>query len=372
MKVGIDARGAVWYRGTGIGTYTYQLLHHLKQRPEKDSYRLFWPGEEYVSLDISSRKDFSEVEGEEHYWEQTYLPKAIAKEKLDLYHVPQNGIGLPQVKKCKQVVTIHDLIPYVYPETTGKKYLQTFLNDMPHIVESCDRIITVSQCSKKDITNIFGYPADKIDVIPEAPEPFYRLMSKEVARKKLAEKYGIAGNFVLYVGGFGPRKNVRGLLVAFSLAQKELPAQFKLVLPGRLQKEADPTEGLVNALKLEDRVVFPGFIPPEDLPCFYRACSLFVYPSFYEGFGLPPLEAMACGAPVLCANTSSLPEVVGDGAEMINPFDTIAMAKKIYHLLLSREEAAQLSERGIKRAKEFTWARTAAQTAEVYKKICNA
>ena len=370
MKVGIDARGAIWYRGTGIGTYTYQLLHHLKQRPEKDSYRLFWPGEEYVSLDIGNRKDFCEVEGEDNYWEQSYLPKAIAKEKLDLYHVPQNGIGLPLVKKCRQVVTIHDLIPYVYPETAGKKYLQAFLNDMPRIVATCDRIITVSQCSKKDIMHIFGYPEEKIDVIAEAPEPFYRLLSKDTAKKKLAEKFGLTGEYVLYVGGFGPRKNVRGLLIAFALAQKELPLGCKLVLPGKFSKDADPAEGLISALKLEDKVVFPGFVAPEELPCFYRAASLFVYPSFYEGFGLPPLEAMACGTPVLCSNTSSLPEVVGDGAALINPFDTVAIAEKIHYLLANREAAAALAERGIKRAKQFTWARTAAHTAEVYRKCC--
>ena len=366
MLVGIDGRGAVWYRGTGIGTYTYQLLKHLKEREERDRYRIFWPGEEYLSLNISDQEDFRQVEAKENYWEEVFLPKAIAREAIDLYHVPQNGIGLPREKKCQQVVTIHDLIPYVYPETVGRKYLQNFLEEMPRIMEKSDHIITVSECSKRDIQYIFDYPAEQISVIPEAPEPMYRMLSMAAAKDFLKLKYGITGDYILYLGGFGPRKNVRGLILAFALARKEMKSSTKLVLPGRWQKESDPLEHMLSALNISDQVILPGYVAVDHLPYFYRAAKLFVYPSFYEGFGLPPLEAMACGTPVIAANTSSLPEVVGDGASLINPFDTVAMAGEIYRLLNDEEKRCELAEKGRQQVKKYTWAKTAAATARIY------
>ncbi len=369
MLVGIDGRGAVWYRGTGIGTYTYQLLKHLKEREEGQTYRIFWPGEEYLSLNISDQEDFRQVEAKENYWEEVFLPKAIGREAIDIYHVPQNGIGLPREKKCLQVVTIHDLIPYVYPETVGRKYLQNFLEEMPRIMESSDHIITVSECSKRDIQYIFDYPAEKISVIPEAPEPMYRMLSLDAAKDFLRQKYGISGNFILYLGGFGPRKNVRGLIVAFALALKEMKEPCRLVLPGRWQKESDPLEHMLHALNIADKVILPGYVAVDHLPYFYRAAQLFVYPSFYEGFGLPPLEAMACGTPVIASNTSSIPEVVGDGACLVNPFDTVSMAEHIYRLLNDEEARLELAEKGRQQVKKYSWAKTAAYTARVYEKM---
>ncbi len=368
MKVGIDARGAIWYRGTGIGTYTYQLLHHLKQGPDRNNYRLFYPGEEYAGLDFGIREDFVPVEENPEYWESYFLPKILKNEHIELYHVPQNGIGLPTQKVCPQVVTIHDLIPYVYPETVGKKYLQVFLQQMPGVMASCDAVITVSEHSKKDIVDIFHYPADKIHVIYEAPEPVYQLLPKADCMAALRE-YGIDKKYILYVGGFGPRKNVRGLLVAFAKVCRELPGDYLLICPGNWQRDGNSSDDLIEALGLKERVIFPGYVPVNHLPWFYRGAELFVYPSFYEGFGLPVLEAMACGAPVVASATSSVPEVAGDAALLVDPHDTKNLSQAIYAVLTDPALAADLSARGLSRAAAFSWQKTAAETVRVYRNI---
>ncbi|MGI6711967.1 MAG: glycosyltransferase family 4 protein [Bacillota bacterium] len=369
MMIGIDARGAIWYRGTGIGTYTFQLINHLKRRTEADQYRLFWPGEEYVGLDIYDEEKLRQIESGSNYWEEYYLPGQLEKEKIDIYHVPQNGIGLPGVKKCKEVVTIHDLIPYIYPETVGKGYLKTFLSEMPKIIDRADRVITVSHCSKKDIEYIFKYPGDRIDVIYEAPEPIYQPRDEKACRQFLADQYGISQDFILYVGGFSPRKNVKALLTAYAYIQDDLRKPCLLVLPGRRQKEFDQIDIMINALDLKRKVVFPGFVPVRHLPYFYQCAQLFVYPSFYEGFGLPPLEAMACGTPTLAADTSSIPEVVGQSAILFNPFNALDLAEKILYVLSHWEVRDELRKKGLNQARKFSWSQNAAETVKVYQKI---
>lgn len=369
MKVGIDARGAIWYRGTGIGTYTYQLLYNLKKRSDRDNYRPFWPGEEYTGLDITNEEEYSKVETSNEYWEEFYLPKVIAGEKIDIYHVPQNGIGLPKTKKCRQVVTVHDLIPYIYPETVGKGYLKTFLTEMPRVMEESDRIISVSEWSKRDIERIFGYPGEKIDVIFEAPEQVYRPLDKSVCRKFLAEKYGINGDYLLYVGGFSSRKNIKVLIAAFGKILKEVNKPLYLVLPGRRQKEQDYLDALISTFNLTEQVIFPGFVPVNHLPYFYSGAEIFVYPSYYEGFGLPPLEAMACGTPTIAADASSIPEVVGDGALLFDPNDSLALTQCIYSLLTDGDKLKALGKRGLEHAGKFSWEKTARETVKVYEKM---
>ncbi|ATW27013.1 glycosyltransferase family 4 protein [Candidatus Formimonas warabiya] len=369
MKVGIDARGAIWYRGTGIGTYSFQLLYHLKQRPEGANYRFFWPGEEFADLDLNNREEFVKIETSTQYWEEHFLPGKLEKENIDIYHVPQNGIGIPLVKKCLQVVTIHDLIPYIYPETVGKGYLKTFLTEMPRIMEQVDRIITVSQWSKKDIEQIFGFPGEKIDVIFEAPEPVYQPLDQSWCRNFLARHYGIGSDYILYVGGFSPRKNLKALLMAFAKILGEVDFPCFLVLPGRRQKEQDYLDALISALDLNDKVIFPGFVPVDHLPYFYRAARLFVYPSYYEGFGLPPLEAMACGTPTLAAKASSIPEVLEDGAILFDPFDNRDLMEKMFLVLTDPDLAEKLGQKGLKHTAKFSWVKVAEETAQVYDKM---
>ncbi len=371
MKVGIDARAAIWYRGTGIGTYTYQLirsLHELKE-PSID-YRYFWPGDEYKALDISNDKVFNSIEkSKEKFWEEVHIPACLTDEKIDIYHVPQNGIGLPLSKQCPFVVTIHDLIPYVYPETVGRGYLKVFLAQMLEIVEKADKIITVSKWSKRDLMHILNVPAEKISVTYEAPEPIYQPINKQLAKKFVAENYGLQKDYILYIGGFSPRKNVKGLINAFRDILPDLKRDVQLVLVGKQARDFNELVLLIEALGLQDKIIWTGFAPVDDLPYIYNASEAFVYPSMYEGFGLPALEAMACGTPTITANTSSIPEVVGKSALLFNPFDSSQLAEALYNVLTNQELCQSLSQKGLKRAKKFSWRKTALGTLTVYQEI---
>ncbi|HEX3032582.1 MAG TPA: glycosyltransferase family 1 protein [Bacillota bacterium] len=371
MKVGIDARAAIWYRGTGIGTYTYQLMRSLAGlRPPEFDFRFFWPGDEYKDLDINDEKVFNSIEkSKDKFWEEVHIPARLSNEKIDLYHVPQNGIGLPQPKACKTVVTIHDLIPYVYPETVGRGYLKVFLAQMPDIVAQADKIITVSHWSKKDIHRILEVPEEKIAVTYEAPEPIYRPIPKAEARDLAKTKYGLSKPYILYIGGFSPRKNVKGLISAFKQILPDLQEDIQLALVGRQAREFNELQVLIEALNLVDKVVWTGFAPVEDLPHLYSGARAFVYPSVYEGFGLPPLEAMACGTPTICSNTSSLPEVTGNACLTCSPYDVSELAEALYQVLTKPELRLELREKGLIRAAEFTWQSTAEETLKVYREF---
>lgn len=362
MKIAIDGRGAILYRGTGIGTYTWQLLRNLSSQ----DIRIFLPGEELQ--DISFDADIMELDSKLS-WERDFLPHAISREKIDLYHVPQNGLGLPGEKRCLETVTIHDMIPYMFPETVGRGYLKEFLHKMPYIMDSADGIITVSQASKKDIIDLFNYPQEKIKVIYEAAEPIYKPMPKETAKEYLQENYGIKGNYFLYVGGYGVRKNVKALILGYHLLKRESNIGWKLVLPGKASGEFERLSTLIEALSLEDDVVFPGYIPVEDMPYFYAAAGVMVYPSLYEGFGLPPLEAMAMGVPVIASDRSSLPEVLGTAPLYFDPLDTVELAEKMYLLYNNEAKAVELSRRSLNHAAGFSWTKNSEDTLAFWHQI---
>ena len=363
--IAIDGRGALLYRGTGIGTYTWQLCSHL-EREHRDEAAILLPGREYEGFRFRAAADENT---EKDRWRRLFLPRWLREAKTALYHVPQNGIGLPETKVCRETVTIHDLIPYIYPETVGKGYLKEFLREMPRIMERCDGIITVSRRSRRDIIDLFGFPAEKIAVIYEAPEPLYHPVPKAEAKGFLKERYGIDGNFLLYVGGFGPRKNLRALITAFSLLKKEGVFRGLLVLPGRRNRETDGLDSLAEALGVREDIRFTDHVPTGELPCFYSAAEAMIYPSFYEGFGLPPLEAMACGAPVVAAKTSSLPEVLGDAALWCDPYNAVDIAEKARLLLSDGTLREELRQKGLRRAAGFSWEKATAETVTFWRSV---
>ncbi|MBR5328644.1 MAG: glycosyltransferase family 4 protein [Firmicutes bacterium] len=362
-NIAIDGRGALLYRGTGIGTYTWQLLAHLSD--EIKDLNIILPGMEYDGFCFST----AQWDEQKDILRDDFLPNYIKENHIDLYHVPQNGIGLPNKKICKETVTIHDLIPYLYPETVGRGYLRDFLREMPQIMERSDAVITVSECSARDICRIFHYPKAKIHVIHEAPEPIYRPMDKEKVATFLQQKYGICGNYILYVGGFGIRKNVKALINAFYLLRQEENIPLKLVLPGKRSRDFDALDQLTEALQIKDDVIFTDYVPVSDLPYFYNGALMMVYPSIYEGFGLPPLEAMACTTPVIAAKTSSLPEILGNNVLWFDPFDTVELAEQIRRLWVSETLRKRMAKMGKEKADSYSWQETAKQTAKVFRSI---
>lgn len=371
MKIGIDARAAKWYRGTGIGTYCYQLIHSLNKIDNHNDYLLFVP--EDCKLGIPFRDNFIikniEQNNQNNFWNEVNISNTLIDKSMDIYHVPQNGVGLPKDKTCPFVITLHDVIPCRMPETVGEQYLKIFNEKLPDIIPLCDGIITVSEYSKEDIIKAFNFPREKIYVTYLASEDIYKPYDKALSKSIIQKNYSITGDYILYIGGFSPRKNILGLLDSFSLLIPKLKKDMKLVIAGSKGKSYDLYKKRAEELHIDDKVIFPGFISMDHIPFMYNACEIFVYPSFYEGFGLPPIEAMACGVPVIASNVTSIPEIVKDSTLLVNPYDVNELCEKMYTALLDNTLRQSLITKGLKRASDLTWEHTATGTLAAYKNI---
>lgn len=371
MRIAIDARGINFYNGTGIGTYTENILKNLINIDTINNYHIFWSGNNYEFIKKENCKIIMTSKKQQRFFEDHYFPANLLTEKVDIYHMPQNGIGFSEEISCKKLITIHDLIPYIMPETVGKGYLLKFLKEMPIIIGGCDGIITVSEFSKRDILKFFPIDESKIFVTPLAADKKYTPLDKVHCRNILKDVYNLTDPFILYLGGFSERKNVASVLTAFAKIYKDLNKKYKLVILGGYKDSSQRLIKLTNELKIEPHVVFTGFVQEEHLPIFYNCCDTFVYPSFYEGFGLPPLEAMSCGTPIITSNLTSIPEVVGDGGILINPYDISEISFAIGNLLSNEKLRDELSCKALKRASEFSWQNTAQSTLKVYESIYN-
>lgn len=371
MKIAIDARGINWYKGTGIGTYTDRILTYMIKNHSENFYHIYWSGNRYDNFNKENTKIIMSSKKQHRFFEQYYFPQNLKKESIEIYHVPQNCIGISENINCKKVITIHDLIPYILPETVGKGYLSKFLKEMPKIISTADAIITVSECSKKDILKFFPIDGEKIFVTPLAADEKYRPLDKELCRNKIKSKYNINNHFILYVGGFSARKNVLTLIESFAKVHKNLDQNYDLVLIGANKDEMKGLQKFCSELTINKNIKFTGFIKNSMMPIFYNAADLFVYPSLYEGFGLPPLEAMSCGTPVITSDTSSIPEVMGDSAILVDPNDKESLMYSIEAILNENTLQKELSSKGLKRSKLFSWEKTSENTLDVYSKVLN-
>lgn len=371
MKVGIDARSATLHNGSGIGTYTKNLVFNLSHILKKD-LNIFWTGNVPKELIENNNNIFCCSGKCGGFYEQNFFPNTILENSIDLYHIPQNGIGLPLEWDINTVVTIHDLIPYVLPETVGKGYLERFLKDMPYIIEKAKGILTVSDFSKNDILRFFpNCPSEKIFVIPLASNSNFKPLSKDSCKEFIKTHYKIESPFILYLGGFSSRKNVKKLILAFNKIKKDLNTSHKLVLGGSLKDEGLKLKDLTDLLGLSNDVIFTGYLDDNILPLFYSASEAFVYPSIYEGFGLPPLEAMSCKTPVITSNCTSIPEVTSDCAILINPNNIDELAYCIKSLLNNDSLKDEYIEKGYERSLQFSWNNTSNITLKAYNSISN-
>ena len=370
MKFSIDARGINLYKGSGIGTYTENLLRELLNIDTKNNYSIFWTGENYEDYKKDNSKIIFTSKKHGTFYENYYYPNYIEENNIDMHHIPQNGIGLNELYTSPIVVTIHDLIPYILPETVGRGYLERFLRDMPLIVRDSKVILTVSEYSKRDIIKFFPFVnEEKIFVTPLAANKSYKPLNKTNCIEYIKNKYSIDSPFILYIGGFSTRKNVKELIIACNKIQKSLKKNYKLVLCGSIRDEGIKLQELCKELLMDDKIIFTGFVPDDELPLFYNAAEVFIYPSSYEGFGLPPLEAMSCATPVITSNLTSIPEVTKDCAILINPFDKDELASSILTLLNSESLLQEYSEKGYNNSLNFTWENTAIATLKAYEHV---
>lgn len=371
MKICIDGRAATLYRGTGIGNYTYQIINNLHQIDFLNEYNILTP--EASSLKLSKKNNFnylsSSTNDKKNFWE--FINTKNPKENIigDIYHIPQNGIGFSKPNDIKTVITLHDIIPMKMPDTVSETFLKIFNENIQNILNNTDGIITVSNFSKEDISKTFSYPKEKIFVTHLAAEEIYTPLNKFHSSQYLKKHYGIDRDFLLYVGGFSPRKNILGLIEAFNLVKNSYKRDLKLVIIGTKGPSYEIYRKKVDELNLSSSVIFTGFIPINDMPIFYSASKALVYPSFYEGFGLPPIECMACGTPVIASNLTSMPEVCQDAALLVDPYDVDEIKENILTLLNNHKFYSLMIYKGLSHSSKFNWKKTAYNTLEVYKHI---
>jgi glycosyltransferase involved in cell wall biosynthesis len=367
MRIGIDAR-LVFYNRAGIGQYIIQLIEALARlEPYDDRFML-----------LQSRKDRSSIINTNGFerrslwtpshnrFEQQALSFELSRLKLDLLHSPD---FIPPFKRnCKSVITIHDLAFLLYPHFLTKESAR-YYGQIDQAWRKTDHIIAVSEATKQDSIKMLGVPEKKITVIHEAANPIYRPMPADEARRHVKEKYKIKNDFILFVSTIEPRKNLPGLLQAYRRLRDEYKRDELLVLSGSKGWLWEEVYETVDRLDLADHVAFLGRVPSQDLVYLYNAARLLVHPSFYEGFGLTPLEAMTCGTPVIVSNTSALPELVGDAALMVNPHDIDGLTVAMWRVLIEEELRQDLICKGFKRAPIFSWEEAAKKTLQVYHKV---
>jgi glycosyltransferase involved in cell wall biosynthesis len=288
----------------------------------------------------------------------------VGRRQADLLHMTTHVS--PPWSPCPTVVTIHDLSFLEYPEAFSWRVRTMLRTLVPGSVARAARVIAVSEWTKRDIIRRYGVPPEKIVVTPEAAPPGFRRLPDA---QRLPLPPGVREPFVLAVGNLEPRKNLGRLIQAFAQLVQQHGFEGQLVLVGKAHRRAGDAQRAVRESGVESRVVFTGFVSHEDLTLLYNRASLFVYPSLYEGFGLPPLEGMACGCPVVASSATAMPETLGDAALLVDPFSIAELAQAMIAVLNRPELAAGLRERGARRVAGYSWAATAARTREVYTQV---
>ena len=303
--------------------------------------------------------------------QQWAVPRLLARLRADLYHSPY--YLMPYRVGRPTVLTVHDLIPLLLPRQSTWQARLLFRSALSLALRASHRVIAVSGSTAQDLQQYFRVPAERVSVIPEAPDPaFYPRSPAEV--EAVRQKYGLPESFVLYVGSNKPHKNLLRLIEAWSHLTFHVSrftfsvSRFTLIIAGAWDPRYPEPRLLAERLGLRN-VRWLGPVPEADLPALYSAATLFVFPSLYEGFGLPLLEAMACGVPVVCSNTSSLPEVAGDAALLADPTDAPSLAAAIAGLLEDEAQREEMREKGLQQAARFSWDRTAAMTLEMYREV---
>jgi glycosyltransferase involved in cell wall biosynthesis len=367
MRVAIDTRKL---HDFGIGTYIRNLLRQLA-RLDHDSEYVLLCHEPDLGVAAQLGANFRAVlEPSPNYSirEQIHVPWVLHRERPDVFHAPH--YVLPPAAQCRSVVTIHDCIHLMFPQYLPNRAAYLYARGMMWTaVRRSHRILTVSEASKRDIIHFFNVPPEKIVVVYNAIDERFSVAPAAEDIERVRERYQLSHKFVLYAGNIKPHKNLVRVIEAFDTLRQRGFDDLKLLIIGDEISKVPALRRAVHTHKLHKHVRFLGYLPDETLAILYRLAAVFVFPSLYEGFGLPPLEAMASGTPVVTSNVSSLPEVAGGAAVLVDPYDVAAIVSGIERVLTDPELAAELRTRGIARAREFSWERSVARTHELYQEI---
>jgi len=364
MKIGIDARmyGA---RQTGIGNYIRHLTENLFKIDRENQYFVFLLKPEFSRYRILSPQ-VKKIKVRARWYtlsEQLIFASVLNRYNLDLMHFPH--FNAPFLYRGKYVLTVHDITQKYFPGASfWRKQAYQFI--FSHNIKAARRVIAVSRFTKNDILNNFSCEAKKIKVIYEGVDSRFKPGNKDEALIRLRQKYPLNKPFILYAGVMREHKNVVGLVSAFNLFLKKYRLDYQLVLVGNFDPRYTEIQTKIDRLKLNKKVVQPGFVSFDELLLFYQAAEVLVLPSFREGFGFTPLEAISCGTPVAASNTTSLPEILGKAACYFDPYDIKNMAETIYKILEDRNLQDVLVCRGQKMIKNFSWTKCASATLKLY------
>lgn len=378
MRIGIDAR---MYRSgvAGIGRYSQNLIKYLLEIDRDDEFVLFMTPEDKKEFENFKIKNSLKIVNYKlkiittdipHYSiaEQTQLPKIIKKEKVDLMHFL--NFNYPVNYRGKFIVTIHDLTLIKFPDTAKKTNVfkrSAFNFVMRKACQNAIKVIAISKNTKHDIEDIFHVDANKIKVIYESADDKVFIDVKDSDIDRLKKQYNIDSPAILYVGQYRPHKNLPGLVEAFGKIRNDMPC--KLVLVGKPDLAHKRLKESIDKTGKKDDIAMPGFVSDNELACWYKLATVFAFPSLYEGFGLPGLEAMQAGTPVVAADNSVLPEIYEKAAIYFDPFETQDIADKIKSVLVNDKLRADLIQKGKDRVKQFSWEKMARETLDLYKSV---
>jgi glycosyltransferase involved in cell wall biosynthesis len=366
MRIGIDGLPLVQVK-TGVGHYTFEIAQGVARAHPADEFQLLshLPYEPSAIHDLNNNLKVihEQVNTVTKHWWTFGLPLYIRKHSLDLFH--GTNYDIPVWGGCPTVLTIHDLSLLLFPKTHEARRVARAKRRLPVMAKRATKIIVPTESVKGEVIEHLHVNAEKISAIAEAPRRCFHQVTRAVAAPTL-RRLGIENSFILYVGAIEPRKNLLTLVKAFEEIYRTTRQRPQLVIAGPNGWLSDDLFSYVQRSGVQDRTLLTGYLGDDDLRALYSTCSVMSFPVLYEGAGLPPLEAMACGAPVVTSDARAVVEMVGDGARVVPAKDHIALACTIVELLTDQNARTDLANRGLQRVKQFSWNKAAAKTHDVY------
>lgn len=368
-RIGIDARLFGTAQAVGIGQYTEELIRHLVKQDPNNQYQIFLSPKSWAGFPIYAPNLAKVKVSFPHYSlaEQVLYPETLRRANLDLIHFTNFNSPI-WWRGTPSVVTIHDLTLWFFTGRTHKSWWHRWAYRLA-ITKACQnarQIIAITQATKQDIGRILKIPDAKITVIYESVAERYRPINDAVKIENITRKFNISKPYLLYVGQWRQHKNVVRLIRAFHSLRRRYQINYQLVLAGKIDRQCPEILATINQLGIKSEVILTGYIPDADLPLLYNGATAFIFPSLYEGFGLPPLEAMACGTPVVSSRASCMPEVLGEAAHYFDPTNIEDMVRAMIEVINNYALKQTLRAAGFKQVKKYSFTQMAQQTIEVY------
>ena len=373
MKIGIDVRPlSIYDSKAGLYQYTYNLVSSLLSIDSHNEYTLlsgYYRGRGFRGDRRIKSKFVRRFPGRltNFILERCNVPIEFMMGNLNIFHGP--CFFIPNHFRCKSIVTIHDMMTFKYPEFLEREETVYYTNRINISVKRADAIITVSNFTKNEIMELLNISEERIRVIYNGIAPTFRPIKEKEAIEQIKAKYGISGPYLLFVGNIERKKNIEKLIYACTELRNSSMYKYPLLVVGKKSWYFKTVWEVVQQLHAEDCSIFTDVAADDDLPYLYSGAELFILPSLFEGFGIPIIEAMACGIPVVASNRTSIPEIAGDAAILVDPLNADEMAGAMYNVLSNTMLKRQLVEKGIKRAKEFSWEKAARETLKLYQEL---